>query len=145
MVHSPWTAQRVVLLVSGNTDAAVVKAAQAVSTGVLRSHTAPNISVIQRVQTSIQELSQQSDFTLLDRGYNNTLLKRHGTNSVTYNFYIPPDKILGADAYFELVYGNSALLDYGRSGLVIQVNGQPIGSVRFSDTSASRTMNRVQI
>src|SRR5215216_6158543 len=145
MVHSPWTPQRVVLLVSGNTDAAVVKAAQAVSTGVLRSNTAPNLSVIQQVQTSVQELSQQSDFTLLDRGYNNTLLERRGTDSVTYNFFIPPDRILGADAYFELVYGNSALLDYGRSGLVIQVNGQPIGSVRFSDTTASRTMNRVQI
>src|SRR3990172_42005 len=35
MVYSPWSPQRVVLLVSGNTDAAVVKAAQAVSTGVL--------------------------------------------------------------------------------------------------------------
>jgi len=145
MVHSPWTLQRVVLLVTGNTDAAVVKAAQAVSTGVLRSNTASNLSVIQQVQTSFQELSQQSDFTLLDRGYNNTLLERRGTDSVTYNFYIPPDRILGADAYFELVYGNSALLDYGRSGLVIQVNGQPVGSVRFSDTTASRTMNRVQI
>lgn len=145
MVHSPWSPQRVVLLVSGNTDAAVVKAAQAVSTGVLRSNTAANIAVIQHVQTSIQELSQQSDFTLFDRGYNNTLLERRGTDSVSYNFYIPPDRILGADAYFELVYGNSALLDYGRSGLVIQVNGQPVGSVRFSDTTASRTMNRVQI
>jgi len=145
MVYSPWSPQRVVLLVSGNTDAAVVKAAQAVSTGVLRSNIAPNISVIQEVQTSIQQLSQQSDFTLLDLGYDNILLERRGTDSVAYNFYIPPDRILGADAYFELVYGNSALLNYGRSGLVIQVNGQPVGSVRFSDTTASRTMNRVQI
>jgi len=145
MVHSPWSTQRVVLLVSGNTDAAVVKAAQAVSSGVLRPNTAPNLSVIQQVETNIQGFSQQSDVTLLDLGYDNTLLERRGTESVTYNFYIPPDRILGADAYFELVYGNSALLDYGRSGLVIQVNGQPVGSVRFSDTTASRTMNRVQI
>jgi len=145
MVHSPWATQRVVLLVSGNTDAAVVKAAQAVSTGVLRANTAPNLSVIQQVETDIQGFSQQGDVTLLDLGYNNTLLERRGTDSVTYNFYIPPDRILGSDAYFELVYGNSALLDYGRSGLVIQVNGQPVGSVRFSDTTASRTMNRVQI
>src|SRR5688572_15548572 len=145
MVPSPWSTQRVVLLVSGNTDPAVVKAAQAVSTGVLRANTAPNLSVIQQVETDSQGLSQQSDVTLLDLGYDNTLLERRGTDSVTYNFYIPPDRILGSDAYFELVYGNSALLDYGRSGLVIQVNGQPVGSVRFSDTTASRTMNRVQI
>jgi hypothetical protein len=145
MVHSPWSSQHVVLLVSGNTDAAVVKAAQAVSTGVLRANIAANVSVIQEVQTNIQDLSQKNDFSLLDLGYDNTLLQRRGSESVSYDFYIPPDRILGADAYFELVYGNSALLNYGRSGLVIQVNGQPVGSVRFSDTTASRTMNRVQI
>jgi hypothetical protein len=52
---------------------------------------------------------------------------------------------LGPAAYFELVYGNSALLNYGRSGLVVQVNNQPIGSVRFSDVTATQAMNRLQI
>ena len=145
MVHSPWSSGRVVLLVSGNTDGAVAKAAQAVSTGVLRQNANPNLSIIQNIQESIQELQQNTDFTLSDLGYDSTLLQRRGVDSVSYTFYVPPGMTVSPDAYFELVYGNSALIDYGRSGLVIQANGQPIGSVRFSDETAATTTNRIQI
>lgn len=145
MVHSPWSAGRVVLLVSGNTDVAVAKAAQAVSTGILRPNTATNLSIIQNVQESLQDIQQNTDFTLFDLGYDTTLLQRRGVDSVIYNFHIPPGMTVNPEAYFELVYGNSALIDYTRSGLVVQVNGQPIGSVRFSDETAATTTNRVEI
>ena len=145
MVHSPWNAGRVVLLVSGNTDVGVVKAAQAVSTGILRQNATPNLSVIRSVQESVEPFQQNTDFTLVDLGYDSALLQRRGVDSVTYNFYVPPGMTVNPDAYFELVYGNSALIDYARSGLVIQANGQPIGSVRFSDATAATTTNRVQI
>jgi len=145
MVNSPWNPGRVVLLVSGNTDVGVLKAAQAVSTGVLRQNTSPNLSIIQDVQGDAQAAQQQIDLTLLDLGYSTTLLQKRGADSATYRFFIPPGMTVNPDAYFELVYGNSALLDYARSGLVIQVNGQPVGSVRFSDATAAKTTNRVQI
>jgi len=145
MVNSPWSPGRVVLLVSGNTDLAVVKAAQAVSTGVLRQNAVPNLSIIQQVQEGLQPSLQKTDLTLLELGYSNVLLQRRGVDSATYRFYIPPGMTVSQDAYFELVYGNSALIDYGRSGLVVQVNGQPVGSVRFSDTTAANATNHVQI
>lgn len=145
VVHSPWNKGRVVLVASGNSDAGVLKAAQAISTGILRPNSASNVSIIREVQGDVPSLGLGGDISLLDLGYSNTVLERRGVDTVTYRFYVPPDQILGPDAYFELVYGNSALLDYGRSGLVVQVNGQPIGSVRFSDTTAAQTMNRVQI
>ncbi|HET9910207.1 MAG TPA: cellulose biosynthesis cyclic di-GMP-binding regulatory protein BcsB [Anaerolineales bacterium] len=145
LVHSPWGTGRVVLLVSGNSDAGVVKATQAVSTGILRQNATPNLSVIESVQESIQQLQQNTDFTLMDQGYESAVLQRRGVDSVSYNFYIPPGMTVSPDAYFELVYGNSALIDYARSGLVVQANGQPIGSVRFSDETASNTTNRSQI
>ena len=145
MVNSPWSPGRVVLLVSGNTDLAVVKSAQAVSTGVLRQNTAPNLSIIQQVQEGIQSSLQKTDLTLLELGYGDVLLQRRGVDSATYRLYIPPGMTVSQDAYFELVYGNSALIDYGRSGLVVQINGQPVGSVRFSDTTAAKATNHVQI
>ncbi len=145
MVHSPWSDRHVVLLVSGTTEIGVLKAAQAVSTGVLRANIAPNVSVVQDVQGNVQQPSQGSDVTLSGLGYTDTTLQRRGVASVAYQFYIPPDRVLSPDAYFELVYGNSALLNYARSGLVVQINGQPVGSVRFSDITASQTTNRVQI
>lgn len=145
MVHSPWSTGHVVLLVSGNTDMGVAKAAQAVSTGILRQNATPNLSVIESIQESLQTFQQNTDFTLLDLGYDSTLLQRRGVDSVSYTFYIPPGLTVNPEAYFELVYGNSALIDYTRSGLVVQVNGQPIGSVRFSDVTAAITTNRVEI
>ena len=145
MVHSPWNDGRVVLVVSGNTDAAVLKSAQALSTGVLRSNTASNVSIIQEVKGNYANPPVANEVTLLDLGYSNTLLERRGVDLVSFRFHVPPDQILGPDAYFELVYGNSALLNYGRSGLVVQVNNQPIGSVRFSDVTANQAMNRLKI
>ena len=145
MVHSPWNEGRVVLVVSGNTDPAVVKSAQALSTGVLRPNTSPNVAIIQDVQGGFVSPPVANEVTLLDLGYSNTLLERRGVDTVSFRFFVPPDQILGPDAYFELVYGNSALLNYGRSGLVVQVNNQPIGSVRFSDVTANLAMNRLQI
>ena len=145
LVQSPWKAGKVVLLISGNSDVGVLKASQAVSTGVLRPNSNTNLAIIQNVQTELLGMGQKSDSTLADLGYGTALLEKRGLDSVTYRFYIPPGMTLGPDAYFELFFGNSALLDFTRSGLVVQVNNQPIGSARFSDVTAANSMNRLQL
>lgn len=145
MTHSPWNQSKIVLVVSGNTDAGVVKAAQAISTGNLRTSFAPNLSVIIDVAGTAPLAQPKSDQTLLDLGYPSSLLERRGVDSTLIRFHMPPGWTAGPDAYFELAFGHSALLDYDRSGLVVEVNGQPIGSVRFTDVTASQAINRVQI
>ncbi len=146
MVNSPWNAARVVLLVSGDTDEAVVKAAQAVSTGHLRPNTSPNLAVVRDVQNELGLglPSQSIDQTLLELGYETEVLDRRGVDSSVFDFFIPSGWTTGPDAYFELAFGNSALLDYDRSGLNVEVNGQPIGSVRFTEMTASEAVNRVR-
>ena len=51
LVISPWNPGKVILLVSGNTDVGVIKAAQAISTGILRPNAYPNLSIVQKVQS----------------------------------------------------------------------------------------------
>jgi len=58
-----------------------------------------------------------------------------------YVFNIPPGQVVGSDAYFELSYGHSSLLNYSRSGIVVLLNGAPIGSVAFSATTATIASN----
>ena len=145
MVNSPWDSARVILLATGDTDLAVIKAAQAISTGNLRPNASPNLSIIRSVQDELQQTSQETDRTLLDLGYETEVLDRRGIDSSVFNFTIPAGWTTGPDAYFELIYGNSALLDYGRSGLNVVVNGQPIGSVRFTEETASEAVNRARI
>jgi len=48
------------------------------------------------------------------------------------------------DAYFELVYGHSALLNYNRSSILVSLNNRPIGSVRMSDQTAANPTNHVR-
>ena len=145
MVNSPWNKGRVVLVVSGDTNAAVIKSAKALSSGVLRSNTSSNLSIVQDVQAEIQNMLSKNDVTLAELGYENAMLEGRGVDVASFRFFVPSGTTLNPDAYFEMFFGNSALLDFARSGLVVQVNGQPVGSVRFSETTAAEAMNRLQI
>lgn len=141
LINSPWSEDKVVLVVSGNTDAAVIKAAQAVSTGILRSGASPNVSLVDIVRTTPISTSLHVDQTLTDMGYGGKELKDVGLNYAGYIFYIPPGQTITKDAYFELQYGHSALLQYDRAGIVVSVNGKPIGSISLTEESAHQAIN----
>lgn len=145
LVNSPWSLSRAVLVVSGNTDAGTVKAAQAVSAGLLRPNVSPNLSIVKFVETIAYPATIPVDQTLADLGYNRDILERLGVSTVSYNFYIPPGQTVTNEAFFELVMGHSALLNFDRSGIVVSLNGQPIGSVRFTEATASKANNLTQI
>jgi cellulose synthase operon protein B len=145
MVNSPWNNANVTLVVSGNTDQGTVKAAQAVSNGVFRPNKFPNLAIVQQVQTTPVLSTQPTDQTLASLGYKSRLFESRGISSVGYNFNIPPGWTVAPDANFGLVFGHSALIDYDRSGIVVQLNNKPIGSVRMSDASASLSTNKTLI
>ncbi|MEI6289107.1 MAG: cellulose biosynthesis cyclic di-GMP-binding regulatory protein BcsB [Chloroflexota bacterium] len=155
LVTSPWSTGKVVLLVSGNSDAGVVKAAQAVSTGTLRPNAYPNLSIVEVVQSeqiraaspvdqSLNDLAVASNKAIAAPGKAIKTLRFGSTSSSSYQFFVPAGQTVSQDAYFDLVFGHSTLLNYARSGLAILVNGQPIGTVRMSDTTAAKSTNHVQ-
>ena len=145
MINSPWSSNHVILLVSGITDAGVLKAAQAVTTGTLLSNRFPNVSVIQNILSTPVASPQPVDQTLAQMGYSRRVFSNLGVDSASYRFYIPPGWTVAPDARFDLVFGNSELLDYNRSGIVVEINNAPIGSVRLSDITAAQATNKVGI
>jgi cellulose synthase operon protein B len=144
MIDSPWDSSRVVLVVSGNTDAGITKAAQAVSTGLLRPNRFPNMAVIQQVQSAAIAMPQGVDETLVDLGYQGDYFTGRGSSEASYTFNIHPGYTVAPEAYFELVYGHSALLNYDRSSIVVSLNNRPIGSIRMSDQTANNPTNHVR-
>ncbi|MEI8133427.1 MAG: cellulose biosynthesis cyclic di-GMP-binding regulatory protein BcsB, partial [Leptolinea sp.] len=126
-------------------DAGTIKASQAVSTGVIQPNKSPNLAVIDKIQLNAPASSQAEDRSLADMGYTSALIQRRGVNYSTYTFNIPSGFSLATGAYFDLVYGNSALLDFNRSGIVIQLNNRPIGSVKFSDATSGTPTNKSHI
>lgn len=139
LLASPWNASKVVLVASGGSDAGVVKAAQAISTGLIRPSNQPNVAVVSNVSERQYPDVVPVDQTLDSLGYTKAMTQRvsyPGEASDLYEFIVPPGQEPVGDAYFQLVFGHSALLDFSRSGLVVLLNDQPIGSFQFTADSA---------
>jgi len=145
MIVSPWSDAHVVLVVSGNTDQGTVKAAQAVSTSVLRPNRFQNLAIVEDVQPTINLTPGPIDTTLTDLGYSDRIFDSLGFHSTDYTFYIPPGMTTDPDAYFELTFGHSAILNYNRSAITILINSRPVGSVRMDAASAGRAKNKVKV
>jgi hypothetical protein len=145
MIVSPWSAERVVLVVSGNNDQATIKAAQALSTGVIRSHNQPNLALIDSVNEKTYVKESAVDQTLADLGYETVIFEGRGESTETFQLYIPTGQTVTAEAYFEISLSHSELLNYARSGVFISINDQPIGSIRLSDDTSNTANQRVRI
>lgn len=145
MVDSPWNRSRVALVVSGNTDAGVIRAAQAISTGNFVPGTSPNLALVEEVQSIDLAPPLASNQTLADMGYGVREFERRGLDSATYSFIVPTGSTLSDDAFFELHYGHSALLMNSRSGIVVRLNGTPFGSVAFNEDTARQTVNSTRV
>ena len=141
LVNSPWDISRMIVLVSGSTDEGVVKAAQAFSTGVIRPHSAMNLAIIDKVQTveeTLATVSTAETRTFEAMGYEDYLFQYRGFNAIAYNFQVPLGWTVREDAYLELAYGYSSLVDYNQSGIIVTLNENPIGSLRLTPDNSQK-------
>jgi cellulose synthase operon protein B len=145
MINSPWSSPHVVLVVSANTDAGVVKAAQAISTGVIRPNQVENLSIIEQVNTSPFSGPKPVDQTLSDLGYETFSFRQRGESSEELFFNVPAGMTVSSEAYFDMVYGHSSLVDYNSSHIVVLLNDQPIGSVKLNDATSAVPTNHAKI
>jgi cellulose synthase operon protein B len=135
MAVSPWDNTKVLLIASGNDDSGIIKAAQAISSGSIRAGERPNLALIVATRPQAAATSASADRTLADLGYDAQTLYGLGGQYAGYRFDIPPGQAIDGDAYIDLVFAHTALLDYDQSDLMISVNDQPIASVRLDDNS----------
>lgn len=145
MIPSPWSSERAVLIVSGNNDQATINAAQALSTGVIRTSNISNLALVDGVNNRVYFEDTAVNQTLESLGYESVTFEGRGETAETFQFYIPAGQTVSPEAYFEMSISNSTLLNYARSGVFVTLNDQPIGSVRLSDETANKANNRIQI
>lgn len=143
---SPWNSRKAVMIISGGSDTAVAKAGQAVSSGVMRVGVNPGVAVVKDlfIEAQPQELDEL-DETLATLGYKAEELNNRGANFAEYRFSIPSGHVVGADAFLDLDFTSSALLNYEQSGVVVSINGQQLGSARLDETSTSSTRVRFNV
>lgn len=158
IAQSPWNPTRSVLVVSGEDDAGVIKASQALSTGTLRSTTNPALSVIAEVRppqvlTATADLEQTQTLTtglpiertLSELGYETRTSFGIGAQVFDYTFEVPQGYSLSEDGYIDVLFAHSSLLNYNVSGLLVRLNDQPLSTLRFTDETANNGNVRVGI
>ncbi|MFQ5616510.1 MAG: cellulose biosynthesis cyclic di-GMP-binding regulatory protein BcsB [Anaerolineales bacterium] len=145
MALSPWNKGNLLMLVSGNSDLAVMKAGQAVYFGTIQITQRPDLALVAEVHPTRNPPVVMINRTFADLGYEIRSLRRAGINWAEYYFYVPPGQIVSDDAYLELVFNHSALLDFGNSGLAVTLNDILIGSARFTEESTQVTRVRISV
>ena len=152
IANSPWNSGRSVLVVSGNTDIGVVKAAQALSNGNIQTIETSNLAIVTNVATpgladpsTNSALLAQATHTFKDLGYDVTTLAGTGSSELVVDFYVAPGFLAGDDFYLDLRFNNSSLIEFSRSGLTVFLNGNLLGGLRLSDETAATVTKQINI
>ncbi len=144
MIVSPWNAERVVLLVSGGSQAGVAKAARALSALPVRINGRPDLAVVRDLPAPPVEVPLAIDQRLSDLGLEPRVIRdRTGTFDLRFN--LPAGQQLDEGAYFDLTFNHAATVDLAQSSVSIGLNGVPVGSVRFSDETTRVTTSRITL
>lgn len=142
---SPWNAAHLALVVSGNSEAGLVKAAQALSAGKLAAPSRPDVAVISQVNPSLLNENVPEDQTLFSLGYENTPLGGFEGTYAAFFFPASADQVLSTGGYVDMVISSTRLLDTERSGMTVFLNGKFLGSLRFRGETEQVTTTRLQI
>lgn len=146
---SPWNTGRALLVVGGNTDLGVVKAAQALSSENIQTIGNRNLSLVADVIPPALQQSgatmQRETQTLGELGFGILSVNGVGRKDAIVQFTLPPGFVAAEDTYLDLTFNHSGLLDFSRSGLTVFMNKSLIGSVLLSEQTASTVTQRIKI
>lgn len=151
MAVSPWNNGRAVVVVSGNTDTAVVKAAQALSYGNIQTVSNSNLAIVTDVAPpaggaqNVDPAALPQVRTFKDLGHDVSTISGVGRGEIVIEFYVAPGLAASEGAYLDLRYNNSALMDFGRSGLTIFLNGNLLGGLPLTAETAATVTQRLNI
>lgn len=142
---SPWNSAKIAMLVSGNSDVSVLKAAQAASTGKLITSGRPDLSLVADVNPDKKGFPFVQDQTLADLGYQTQTFNQMGENYSLLKFYISPEQAATSEAYIDLVTSHSRLLNLDGTSISILLNNEIISSESFTTKDEQVTTEHIRI
>lgn len=140
---SPRNPARAWLMVSGKTDAGVLKAAQALG-GAIQPISRPDLAIVANVSPQTVNLPR-ADVTFADLGYSDQTFIGYNDLVFDYWFDVPLDTQVSNGAYLDLIYSNSSLLNFEEVSLTFKLNDQFIGGLRFNERTNNSTQFRFNI
>ncbi|GAB4528110.1 MAG: cellulose biosynthesis cyclic di-GMP-binding regulatory protein BcsB [Anaerolineales bacterium] len=124
------------LMVSANNAVGLRKAAQAFSSGALRTSGRPDLALVADVENSVVVKQTAEDRTFGDLGYDVQSANGFGVHYFEFQFYLPPGMLASEESHVTLNFNHSAMMDLARSGMLVYLNEHIIGSARFTEQTA---------
>ncbi|MDK2980546.1 MAG: cellulose synthase operon protein [Chloroflexota bacterium] len=142
LLPSPWNSGRALLLVSGQDAAGLQKASASLAAADFLPYADGRTAVISQLERGATQalIDLRLDSLRTDE---NLLVEQLGDTTFTIPFNMPADVNISPEAYVEVYFRHSQLIDYLQSSLTIRINGTKIGSIRFSDQSAENGLARI--
>jgi hypothetical protein len=134
---SPWNLGRGLLVISGTSDAAVLQAAEQSGNPNLVMNSDGDLAMIE-IDTVTSPLVDTIAATFSELGQSDNTFANFGNSQLRIPFYVSPEKLVSEQAFLDLRFAHSRLVDYLRSSLTVTINGNALSSVRLTDQSAAR-------
>lgn len=145
-IPSEYSNDHVYLIVTGPTDLAVSRAAQALSVLEPRYGLEGNLVVIADFRETFSDLPPApGDLSLADLGFQDAVLYGINNQVAAAGFYIPANWQMVDQPTLTLAYINSSGLQASTSGLVIKLNGNVVGSAPIDDSILGERQAVIQL
>lgn len=146
IVESPWNPNRVVLFISGNSETALLKAAHAFSTSdIMVMDAAKNLAIIKDVSLFEKILDSPVQLTFEDLGYDTFTRNKFGESALTYDFYVSQAQVDSTEAFIDLHYNYSSVLDDQLSSILVTINDFPIATLHMDSEVLGDVTSRISI
>ncbi|RMF31484.1 MAG: hypothetical protein D6759_09950, partial [Chloroflexi bacterium] len=143
-VLAPWDPRTAILVVTGATDRAVGKAAQAMSVETAFPGMSGQVALVRDLhRRSAPSPSSSSKKTFAEMGYSDRTFIGGFVQEASYYFDVPVGWYLQSSASLELHIRHSKLVDFDRSALSVSLNSTPIASIPLRPETADDA--RIQI
>ncbi len=143
MQVSSWNAGRVILLVTGNDSEALRKASSVIASRDFLPSADGSTAIISKISDPVSQNQLQVDVELGKLTQKVLLANTLGQTTITIPFYVPAGTEISPEAFIELYFRHSQLLNYLQSNLTVSLNGKMVGNIRFSDASAQDGLSRI--
>jgi len=145
-IVSPWDQARVILVVTGLSGEAVHKASHAMSFESQFPGIGGSFALVEDVRP-LSETPSEPQATILtfgDLGYGDRVVTGL-SQEISYFFDMPASWLPTEEAYLELRFKHSQVLDYSQSFLSVLLNNGPIATILLSDETALNGELRIQL
>lgn len=140
---SPWNSGRALLLVTGENGEALRKASAVIAANDFLPYANGNTAIIQNIIDPSEKAQFQVDVPLSDLTQESLAMNTLGETTIRIPFDVPGDTQISSEAFLELYFRHSQLINYLQSNLTVSLNGKMVSNIRFSDTSAQDGLARI--